>query len=91
MAFHFDVRQVGVRWGVFDVRDNSPVGKTFTTRVDARAWMDELYADEGLLQDIGYSLNSLEKWLEEHKKSRFKFSEQGENVGAGDLNTPKVS
>ena len=91
MAFHFDVWQVGVRWGVFDVRDNSPVGKTFATRVEARAFMDELYADEGLLEGMGYSLNSLEKWLEEHKTSRFKLSTQGEQVGSGDLNTAKVS
>ena len=91
VPFNFDVRKVGTRYGVFDVRDNAPLSKTFFTRGEARNFMNELYDEALAMQTEGYGADTLQKWLEEHKKSRFKFSAQGEPVGAGGLNEAKVS
>lgn len=92
--FHaiFDVIKVGSRYQVFDIRDNSPVGKSHATRADAVEFKQELNAEMELMGAMGHGKSTIEKWLEvEHKASRFKFSPQEAGVGAGETGTAKVS
>jgi hypothetical protein len=88
----FDVIKIGSRYQVFDIRDNSPVGKSHATRADAEEFRDEVDAEMQLMGAQGHGKGTIEKWLEvEHKASRFKFSPQEAGVGAGETGVAKVS
>lgn len=91
--FHFflDVIKVGTRYQVFDTRDNSPVGKSHPTREDAVEFKHEIESEVGLMTSLGHGRDTIEKWLGQHKASRFAFSEQDQGVGAGETNVAKVS
>lgn len=91
--FHLflDVIKIGSSYQVFDTRDNSPVGKSHPTRADAVEFMRHIEDEVGLMSSLGHGTDTIEKWLVQHKNSHFAFSEQGENVGAGETNVAKVS